>query len=108
MIHCICMVQDGQISTDQEITLLRDTADFASRHFGDAPEFNWVTVGQGNGFTEAKPSNSVIVSMNADRSLAPSSREPLLRELCEIWERGADLSPNEVVTVIRDPQPEGT
>ena len=104
MIHCICMVQEGQIAPDQEQALRRDTADFASRHFGSAPEFNWVTVGKGNGFTEAKPSNSVIVSMNADRSLAPSSREPLLRELCEIWERGAGLSPNEVVTVIRDPQ----
>ena len=104
MIHCICMVQEGQITPDQEAALRRDTAGFASKHFGAEPEFNWVTVGKGNGFTEAKPSNSVIVSMNADRSLAPSSREPLLRELCEIWERGAGLSPNEVVTVIRDPQ----
>ncbi|MEO0690368.1 MAG: hypothetical protein AAFY51_08735 [Pseudomonadota bacterium] len=104
MIHCICMVQEGQIAPAQEEALRSDTADFAQRHFGNQPEFNWVTVGEGNGFTEAKPSNSVIVSMNADRSLAPSQREPLLRELCEIWERGAGLSPNEVVTVIRDPQ----
>ncbi|MEM1194474.1 MAG: hypothetical protein AAGH57_00090 [Pseudomonadota bacterium] len=103
MIRCICMVQEGQIAPDQETALRRDTADFAKRHFGNPPEFNWVTVGKGDGFTEAKPSRSVIVSMNADRSLAPSSREPLLRELCEIWERGAGLSPSEVVTVIRDP-----
>ena len=103
MINCICMVQEGQISPDQEAALRRDTAGFAARHFGSEPEFNWVIVDKGNGFTEAKPSNSVIVSMNADRSLAPSSREPLLRELCEIWERGAGLSPSEVVTVIRDP-----
>ena len=104
MIHCICMVQEGQISAEQQASLRRDTADFAARHFGREPDFNWVCVDEGNGFTEAKPSNSVIVSMNADRSLAPSAREPLLRELCEIWERGAGLSPNEVVTVIRDPQ----
>ena len=104
MISCVCMVQEGQITPDQQAILRRDTADFAQRHFGGEPQFNWVTVGKGNGFTEAKPSNSVIVSMNADRSLAPSSREPLLRELCEIWERGAQLSPNAVVTGIRDPK----
>ena len=103
MIQCICMVQQGQISADQEAALRRETTDFAARHFGSEPAFNWVCVDEGNGFTEAKPSNSVIVSMNADRSLAPSAREPLLRELCGIWERGAGLSPNEVVTVIRDP-----
>ena len=104
MTQCTCMVQEGQISADQEAILRAETSAFAERHFGSAPEFNWVTVGKGHGFTEAKPSNSVIVSLNADRSLAPSTREPLLRELCEIWERGAGLSPNEVVTVIRDPQ----
>lgn len=103
MIDCLCMVQEGQIAPDQETALRRETADFARRRFGDQPEFNWVTISKGNGFTEAKPSNSVIVSMTADRALAPSAREPLLRELCEIWERGAGLSPNEVVTVIRDP-----
>ncbi|MEM7701494.1 MAG: hypothetical protein AAF251_06105 [Pseudomonadota bacterium] len=104
MIHCTCMVQEEQIAPEQEATLRCDTANFAARHFGGGPEFNWVTVGKGNGFTEAQPSNSVIVSLNADRSLAPSARVPLLRELCEIWERGTGLSPNEVVIVIRDPQ----
>ena len=104
MINCTCMVQEGQISLDQEAVLRRDTAGFASKHFGGEPEFHWVTIAKGDGFTEAKPSNSVIVSMNADRSLAPAMREPLLRELCEIWERGSGLSPDEVVTVISDPK----
>ncbi len=107
MIHCVCMVQEGQVSPGQEAELRRETSAFAARHFGAEPQINWVRIAKGNGFTEAKPSNSVIVSMNADRSLAPSAREPLLRELCEIWERSAGLSPNEVVTVIRDPQTQG-
>lgn len=103
MINCTCMIQEGQISPDQEAVLRRDTADFASRHFGSEPSQNWVVVAKGDGFTESKPSNSVIVSMNADRSLDLATREPLLRELCEIWERGSGLSPDEVVTVISDP-----
>lgn len=104
MIHCTCMVQEGQISPDQEATLRRDTAGFATKHFGSEPQFNWVTVASGDGFTANKPSNSVIVSMNADKSVAPSEREALLRELCEIWEAGSGLSPDEVVTVISDPK----
>ncbi|MEM8725719.1 MAG: hypothetical protein AAGE86_09385 [Pseudomonadota bacterium] len=103
MTACICMVQEGQISSEQEALLRTETSDFAQRHFGSAADINWVSVPKGSGFTEGAPSTSVIVSITADRSLSPSQREPLLRELGEIWERQADRSPDEVVTVIRDP-----
>ena len=103
MTQCICMVQAGQISADQEAVLRAETNAFAEAKFGAAAHITWIPVPEGGGFTEGKPSNSVIVSMTADRSLAPSEREKLLRELGQIWERGADRGPDEVVTVIRDP-----
>lgn len=103
MIDCICMVQQGQLSSDQTARLRRETSAFAERHFGSEPTIQWIEVQEGNGFTEAKPSTSVLVTMNADRSLAPSEREPLLRELGDIWIEHARRSPNEVVTVISDP-----
>ena len=103
MTACICMVQQGQINSEQEATLREQTSDFAQRYFGSPAQINWVNVPEGSGFTEGKLSTSVIVSLTADRSLAPSEREPLLRELGQIWERHAARGPDEVVTVIRDP-----
>lgn len=103
MTDCICMVQAGQISAQQEETLRAETSAFAQRHFGAPAEINWVIVSEGSGFTEGAPSTSVIVSMASDRPLPPSEREPLLRELGQIWEEHAARSPDEVVSVIRDP-----
>jgi len=103
MTATMCLVQEGQLSEAQEAALREATSAFASAKFGSPAEINWITVPEGSGFTEAKPSTSVIVSLTADRSLSPSEREPLLRELGQIWERGANRGPNEVVTVIRDP-----
>ena len=42
--------------------------------------------------------------MTADRQLAPSEREPLIRELCDIWMEGSGRDANEVVAVVRDPE----
>jgi len=98
------MVQGGQISEAQQSRLRAQTSAFAEQHFGGKPSIQWVEVPEGSGFTEAKPSTSVLVSMNADRSLEPSEREPLLRELGDIWIEHAQRGPNEVVTVISDPE----
>ena len=105
MIQCTCMVQAGQVTEQQASTLRRKTSEFARRHFNAAPEINWIVVPEGSGFTEGKPSTSVIVSMNADRALSLAEREPLLRELGAIWQEHAERSPDEVVTAISDPQP---
>lgn len=104
MIHSTCMVQEGQISSAQELKLRAETSAFGERHFGAKPSINWITVPGGSGFTEGKPSTSVLVTMNADRPLSLAEREPLLRELGAIWEEHAARSPDEVVTVISDPQ----
>lgn len=103
MADCTCMVQEGQISAEQEAKLREVTSHFAQTHFGSKATFNWVTVPKGNGFTAAKPSTSVIVSVRAHRSLAPSQRVPLLHELEGLWRKHANRGPDEVVTVIADP-----
>lgn len=100
---CRCLVQEGQISAEAEAALRSDMLAFSQKHFDIAPEFNWTVVGKGNGFTEAKPSNSVIISMPADRTMPVSEREPLLRELGDIWIKHTGLTGDEVVTVITDP-----
>jgi len=104
MIHCTCMVQAGQISGAQEEILRAETTAFGARHFGTEPSINWIRVPEGSGFTEGKPSTSVLVTMNADRALSLAEREPLLRELGDIWQEHASRTPDEVVTVISDPQ----
>ncbi|MEM6476256.1 MAG: hypothetical protein AAF687_08835 [Pseudomonadota bacterium] len=103
MTMCTCMVQEGQISAEQEAALRSETSAFAQRHFGSPGEINWITVPKGNGYTAGELSTSVIVSVRSDRSLAPSDRIPLLHELEEIWRTHADRTPNEVVSVITDP-----
>ena len=104
MIPCMCLVQEGQISAQQEANLRAAMTDYAKRSFGAEPEVSWITVAKGSGFTEAKPSNSVLVSMTADRPLVPSEREPLIRELCDIWMDKSGRDANEVVAVVRDPE----
>jgi hypothetical protein len=103
MAICQCLVQEEQVSAEAEAALREDMTAFAQGHFGYKPAYNWTVVGAGNGFTEAKPSNSVIVSMPADRSMPVTEREPLLRELGDIWMKHTGLTGDEVVTVIRDP-----
>lgn len=100
---CRCLVQQGQISPEAQACLRADMAEFAQRHFGGVPDIQWTVVGKGDGFTDAQPSNSVIISMPATRALPPSEREPLLRALGDIWTAHTDLTGDEVVTVITDP-----
>ncbi len=103
MTQCTCMVQEGQISEEQEAILRAETSAFAERHFGSPGEINWVTVPEGSGYTAGTLSTSVIVSVRSDRSLPPSEREPLLRELESIWATNANRTSDEVVSVITDP-----
>jgi len=104
VINCTCMVQAGQISAEQEAALRAETSAFGARSFGSEPSINWITVPEGSGFTAYEPSTSVLVTMNADRPLSLEEREPLLRELGDIWIEHANRGPDEVVTVISDPQ----
>lgn len=104
MIATMCLVQQGQISAEQEASLRADMTKFSQRVFDAEPTINWIEVPEGGGFTAAQPSTSVLVSMQTNRALDQADRETLLRELGDIWMAGSGRSANEVVTVIRDPQ----
>ena len=106
MTPCMCLVQEGQITEKQQTTLRSEMTGFANRAFGFDPDISWIVVAEGSGFTEAKPSTSVLVSMTANRALSQAEREPLLRELGDIWMDNTGRNANEVVTVIRDPMDE--
>jgi len=79
---------------------------FAERHFGAPAELNWLEVPVRSGFTAGAPSTSSVVSMRAPKPVAKTEREPMLRELCEIWTSETKCSLNEVVGVISDPAAE--
>lgn len=100
----MCMVQQGQISPEAEAALKADMTSFAADNFGAPAEIKWTAIEEGSGYTEAKPSTSIIVSMTADRALERGEREGLLRDLSDIWIRHARKTPHEIVAVIRDPE----
>ena len=103
MIPCTCLVQDGQIGDETQLAIRQDLDAFAQASFGAAPAIQWLTIAEGDGFTESKPSTSVIVSLTADRALDRGRREQLLRDLSAIWIERAGKTPDEIVAVIRDP-----
>lgn len=103
MIATMCMVQQGQIGAAAETAIKRDLSRFAEENFGAPAQIDWTAIPEGSGFTEAKPSTSIIVSMTADRMLERDEREALLRSLSSIWAQHADKTPHEIVAVIRDP-----
>ena len=107
MIPCMCLVQEGQISDAQQASLRAEMTSYSQRNFGADPAIGWIVVPKGSGFTEAKPSNSVIVSMTSNRSLQQDVRVPMIQELCDIWMEGTDLTAHEVVAMVADPAPEG-
>ncbi|WP_422049423.1 hypothetical protein [Shimia sp.] len=104
MISVMCVVQEGQISTEVQFALRAAISAFTQRAFAAAADIDWIVVPQGSGFTAAAPSTAMVASMHANRSLKRGERTALLRELGEICMARTGLSPNEVVTSIRDPQ----
>ncbi|MEM6900524.1 MAG: hypothetical protein AAF583_12215 [Pseudomonadota bacterium] len=103
MIACNCVVQAGQISAESEAVLRRNLSDFAERRLGAPAEINWIAVPERSGFTAGNPSTSSVISLRAPQPVAQADREPLLRELCDIWTSETKCTLNEVVGVISDP-----
>ena len=104
MIPVMCVVQEGQLSVDAENALKSEINSFVKRAFDAAADIDWIVVPRGSGFTAAKPSNSLITSLQANRALDQSERISLLRELGDICTSKTGCSSNEVITAIRDGQ----
>lgn len=102
-ISCMCMVQESQISPETEAALKSKLTAFSDKAFGAPIEIDWIHVPKGGGFTEAKPSTSSIVSMNANKPLDQETRIALLNDICDFWMAETGCSLEEVVAVIRDP-----
>ena len=103
MIQCTCIVQEGQSPDLHETELREKLTTFASTVFDSEPQFNWVRIPPGNGFTAGKPSTSSVVSMIANRPLSAEHREQHLRELVALWTSTTSSSVDEIVAVIADP-----
>ncbi|MEM8651870.1 MAG: hypothetical protein AAGF54_15150 [Pseudomonadota bacterium] len=104
MIPVMCIVQEGQISSDAEHGLKTQIRDFTRRAFSSDADIDWIVVPKSSGFTAAEPSNTVIASMHSNRPLLQQERAELLRELGDICMDNTGRSPNEIVTSIRNPQ----
>ena len=107
MTACMCLVQEGQVSAEQEAALRSRMDVFSVEAFDAPPAIAWIAVPEGNGFTAAKPSTSVLVSIQSNRPLPQGERVELLSELCDIWMQETGLGADEVVTVVRDPDSQG-
>ena len=103
MIRATCLVQENQISDEQESALRKDMEEFVQSSFYESAEINWIVVPKNSGFTAGVPSTSVIVSVRSNVILDKQRRVDLLKELCDIWMTETGLSINEVVGVITDP-----
>lgn len=104
MIPVMCVVQEGQLSVDAENALKSEINSFVKRAFDAVADIDWIVVPRGSGFTAAKPSNSLITSLQANRALDQDERISMLRELGDICTSKAGRSSNEVIAAIRDGQ----
>ncbi|MDW3099690.1 MAG: hypothetical protein R8J41_16455 [Alphaproteobacteria bacterium] len=104
MIPCVCFIQEGQIADHVQATLKAKLDAFAQDTFNQPAQQTWITVGKGDGFTEAKPSTSSIVSVHANSPLDQDKRAELLKDLCDMWVAETGCSLNEIVATINDPQ----
>ena len=103
MIPFTCIVQAGQVSADEEVTLRRELETMSQRTFDDTAHINWITVPENSGFTAGKPSTSVLVSLQSSTPLEQSDRTAMLSELCGICMNVTGRSTNEVVASVSDP-----
>lgn len=103
MIRSSCMVQEDQISDEQEATLRKEMEEFCQKSFDDSVDIDWIVVAKNSGFTAGVPSTSVLVSVSSNVILEKQKRFELLKELCDVWINTTGLSTNEVVGIITDP-----
>lgn len=104
MIPCMCLVQEGQINERVASTLKSKLEDFAQKTFNAPASVNWLVVGRGNGFTEAKPSTTSLVSFQSNQALSKEDRTAMLEGICDLWMAETGCSIAEIVASVSDPQ----
>lgn len=104
MVPVMCVVQEGQISPENEAALKVSIGRFVQRAFKTRAEIDWIVVPKGSGFTAAGLSTTIIASLYANRTMGQGERVSLLKELCDICMKTTGHAAREVVTAIRDPR----
>lgn len=104
MIPVMCLVQEGQIAPSVGEQLRSSLSALSQKTLGVDAAISWLEVKAGNGFTEAKPSTSSLVSMLANRPLAQAERVRIMQDICDVWMAATDCSINEIVAAVRDPE----
>lgn len=107
MIPIMCLVQQGGIEPSVSGVLKTDLMELAQRAFDEESEIAWIEVGKGNGFTEAKPSTSSLVSIQANRPLPQGERIAIMKNICDFWMQRTSCSINEIVAAVSDPVSQG-
>ncbi|MEO1046285.1 MAG: hypothetical protein AAFX04_12660 [Pseudomonadota bacterium] len=103
MIPVTCFVQQGQIDPDTVAALREELGALTQSAFDGEAMINWIEVRPGNGFTEAKPSTSSLVSIQSPQALAQPERITILQRICDLWMEKTTCSINEIVASINDP-----
>ena len=103
MIPVTCFVQEGQIDPATGEALRGDLSQLSQSALGSEAHINWVEVKNGNGFTEAKPSTSSLVSIQCDRALSKDERMAMMNNICDAWMEKTGCSLNEVIAAVYDP-----
>ena len=104
MIPIMCLVQEGGIEPSVGEALKADLTGLVLRVFGDKGEVAWIEIEKGNGFTEAKPSTSSLVSIQANRSMSQEERVSVMKSICDFWMARTGCSINEIVAAVSDPE----
>ena len=103
MIPVMCLVQEGGIDPSVGAALQADLSNLVRQVFGDKGELAWIEVKKGNGFTQAMPSTSSLVSIQANRPLAHDERVSIMKSICDFWMKRTGCSINEIVAAVNDP-----
>ena len=99
MVHVSCMIQEGQSASQKVSELEAGLSALLSDFFGCSAEFDWMTVAEGSGFTEAKPSTSSLVSTTVPEDITQERRIEFLTAVCDMWATTTGCHVNEVVAV---------
>jgi hypothetical protein len=85
MIRCSCLIQAGQIAEAQQINLEAGLDKIAQTYFSESVEVGWTQIAKGSGFTDSKPSQSSIISMQVPADTVQDTRVDVLHAICDLW-----------------------
>ena len=100
MTYCICLIQENQISESSQKTLEAGIAKIvASHNLVELGDFKWIVVPEGQGWTDAKPSTSSVVTIYTPAIEQPV-RVEVLNAICDLWTETTNCHINEIIASV--------